>query len=86
MRRGTDLTVHNVTTVKPERTFWEKVLILHAMTEMTEKRSMQNSPELKVPALNRYSSHYYDVHQIWTNPDYGKATASMLDLPVTASH
>ena len=80
MRKGTDLTVHNVTTVKPERTFWEKVLILHAMTEMTEKRSIQDSPELKVPDLNRYSRHYYDVHQIWTNPDYGKATASMLDL------
>jgi hypothetical protein len=80
MRKGTDLVVQNVTTVKPERTFWEKVLILHAMTEMTEKRSMQNSPELKVPDLNRYSRHYYDVHQIWTNPDYGKATTSMLDL------
>ncbi|WP_080850761.1 nucleotidyl transferase AbiEii/AbiGii toxin family protein [Agrobacterium tumefaciens] len=80
MPKSTDLTVQNVTTVKPERTFWEKVLILHAMTEMTEKRSTQNSPELKVPDLNRYSRHYYDVHQIWTNPDYGKATASMLDL------
>lgn len=80
MPKGTDLTVQNVTTVKPERTFWEKVLILHAMTEMTEKRSLQDSPELKVPDLNRYSRHYYDVHQIWTNPDYGKATASMLDL------
>ena len=80
MRKGTDLVVQNVTTVKPERTFWEKVLILHAMTEMTEKRSMQDSPALKVPDLNRYSRHYYDVHQIWTNPDYGKATASMLDL------
>ncbi|CDM60296.1 MULTISPECIES: nucleotidyl transferase AbiEii/AbiGii toxin family protein [Rhizobium] len=80
MRKGTDLTVGNVTTVKPERTFWEKVLILHAMTEMTEKRRMQDSPELKVPDLNRYSRHYYDVHQIWTNPGYGRATASMLDL------
>lgn len=80
MREGTHLTVQNVTTVKPERTFWEKVLILHAMTEMTEKRSIQDSSELKVPDLNRYSRHYYDVHQIWTNPDYGKATASMLDL------
>jgi hypothetical protein len=80
MPKGTDLTVQNVTTVKPERTFWEKVLILHAMTEMTEKRSIQNSPELKVPDLNRYSRHYYDVHQIWTNLDYGQATASMLDL------
>jgi hypothetical protein len=80
MPRGTDLTVQNVITVKPELTFWDKVLILHAMTEMTEKRSLQDSPELKVPDLNRYSRHYYDVHQISTNPNYGKATASMLDL------
>lgn len=39
---------------------------------------MQDSSELKVPDLNRYSR--YDVHQIWTNPGYGRATASMLDL------
>lgn len=80
MKAGFDLSVPNVMTVKPERTFWEKVLILHAMTEMTEKRSLEDNPERKVPDLNRYSRHYYDVHQIWTHADYGKATASMLDL------
>lgn len=75
-----DLTVRGVTTVKPERTFWEKVLILHAMTEMTEKRRIDANPECPVPDLNRYSRHYYDVHQIWTHRDYGEATASMRDL------
>ena len=80
MRKGTDLMVHNVMTVRPERTFWEKVLILHAMTEMTEKRGLGENPERKVPDLNRYSRHYYDVHQIWTHPDYGIATASTLEL------
>lgn len=75
-----DLSVRNVITVKPERTFWEKVLILHAMTEMTEKRREDARPERPVPDLNRYSRHYYDVHQIWTHPDYGVATASMRDL------
>lgn len=80
MRAGTDLTVHNVMTVKPERTFWEKVLILHAMTEMSDKRSVEGNPERPVPDLNRYSRHYYDVHQIWTHPDYGRATASLLEL------
>jgi Nucleotidyl transferase AbiEii toxin, Type IV TA system len=80
MRKGADLIVHNVMTVKPERTFWEKVLILHAMTEMTEKRRLEENPERKVPDLNRYSRHYYDVHQIWTHPDYGVATASMFEL------
>lgn len=80
MPEGTDLTVGNVTTVRPERTFWEKVLILHAMTEMTEKRQQDANPERPVPDLNRYSRHYYDVHQIWTHPDYGVATASMREL------
>ncbi|MFI0848350.1 nucleotidyl transferase AbiEii/AbiGii toxin family protein [Mesorhizobium sp. IMUNJ 23232] len=80
MPGGTDLAVPNVVTVKPERTFWEKVLILHAMTEMTEKRSAEARADRPVPDLNRYSRHYYDVHQIWTHPDYGVATASMLDL------
>jgi hypothetical protein len=80
MPTGSDLAISNVMTVKPERTFWEKVLILHAMTEMTEKRNADQNAERKVPDFNRYSRHYYDVHQIWTHPDYGKTTASMLDL------
>lgn len=75
-----DLTVPNVTTVRPERIFWEKVLILHAMTEMTEKRDAEAKPDRPVPDLNRYSRHYYDVHQIWTHPGHGAATASMRDL------
>ncbi|NTE56524.1 nucleotidyl transferase AbiEii/AbiGii toxin family protein [Agrobacterium tumefaciens] len=75
-----DLPVRNVTTVRPERTFWEKVLILHAMTEMTEKRTTEANPDRPVPDLNRYSRHYYDVHQIWTHTDYGAATASMREL------
>lgn len=75
-----ELAVANVTTVKPERTFWEKVLILHAMTEMTEKRSAEADPVRKVPDLNRYSRHYYDVHQIWRHADHSTRTASMRDL------
>ncbi len=80
MPDGESLAFRNVTTVRPERTFWEKVLILHAMTEMTEKRRQDTNPERPVPDLNRYSRHYYDVHQIWTHPDYGLATASMCEL------
>ncbi|GLR87661.1 hypothetical protein GCM10007857_43720 [Bradyrhizobium iriomotense] len=49
MSEGVDLRVRNVTTVKPERTFWEKVLILHAMTEMTEKRRADANPGRPVP-------------------------------------
>lgn len=80
MPKELDLTVRGVMTVRPERTFWEKVLILHAMTEMTEKRSEEAIPERPIPDLNRYSRHYYDVHQIWKHANYGVATASMRDL------
>ena len=41
----------DVLTVHPERTFWEKILILH---------SVANLPEGK-PVPLRYSRHYYDV-------------------------
>jgi len=50
------------------------------MTEMTEKRAEEKNPEKPVPELNRYSRHYYDVHQIWTNEAHGKATAAMSEL------
>lgn len=56
------------------------MLILHAMTDMTEKRRLDARPDRPEPNLDRYSRHYYDVHQIWTHLDYGVATASMLDL------
>ena len=77
---GAVLKFGGVTTVKPERTFWEKVLILHAMTEMTEKRATDSDPGRPVPDLNRYSRHYYDVHQIWRHAEYGENVASMRDL------
>lgn len=48
----------SVRTVKPERTFWEKVTILHQES---------NRPESK-PMLPRYSRHYYDVHQLAASP------------------
>jgi hypothetical protein len=79
-----DLLVPNVNTVRPERTFWEKVLILHAMTQTTQTRTSAANPDRPVPDLNRYSRHYYDVHQIWTAADHGEATASMTDLAEAA--
>lgn len=46
--------IFTVNTVKPERTFWEKVTILHQEANRAEDRMM----------LLRYSRHYYDVYQL----------------------
>ena len=43
-----------VETVSPERTFWEKVLILHQEAHRPDSK--------KVP--DRYSRHFYDVYKI----------------------
>jgi hypothetical protein len=53
-----DLTVANVTTVKPERTFWDKVVILHGLRQWHERRN-----ELRHGG-QRVSRHYYDVYQL----------------------
>lgn len=53
-----NLTVANVTTVKPERTFWDKVIILHGLRQWHDRRG-----ELRHGG-QRVSRHYYDVHQL----------------------
>lgn len=53
-----DLVVANVTTVKPERTFWDKVIILHGLRQWHDRRG-----ELRHGG-QRVSRHYYDVHQL----------------------
>jgi len=53
-----NLTVTNVTTVKPERTFWDKVIILHGLRQWHDRRG-----ELRHGG-QRVSRHYYDVHQL----------------------
>lgn len=53
-----DLAVANITTVKPERTFWDKVMILHGLRQWHDRRG-----ELRHGG-QRVSRHYYDVHQL----------------------
>lgn len=48
----------NVTTVKPERTFWGKIIILHGLRQWRDRRG-----ELRHGG-QRVSRHYYDVHQL----------------------
>lgn len=52
---GLDLGVTNVTTVVPERTFWDKVVILHGLRQWYDRRG-----ELR-HGNQRVSRHYYDV-------------------------
>jgi hypothetical protein len=52
-----DLTVANVTTVDPSRTFWDKVVILHGLRRWWDRRG-----ELKGGG-QRVSRHYYDVYR-----------------------
>jgi hypothetical protein len=57
-----DLTVTKVITVKPERTFWDKVMILHGLRQWHDRRG-----ELRHGG-QRVSRHYYDVHQLMQAP------------------
>ena len=51
-----DLSVPGVTTVDPERTFWDKVIILHGLRRWFERRRVLRG------GGQRVSRHYYDVH------------------------
>lgn len=53
-----DLKVANVTTVFAERTFWDKVVILHGLRKWFEKRGVLRG------GGQRVSRHYYDVHRL----------------------
>ena len=48
--------VPSVTTVDPERTFWDKVIILHGLRRWFERRGALRG------GGQRVSRHYYDVH------------------------
>ena len=55
---GADLAAANITTVKPERTFWDKVMILHGLRQWHDRRK-----ELRHEG-QRVSRHYYDIHRL----------------------
>ncbi len=51
-----DLTVADVTTIKPTRTFWDKVVIAHGLRRWYERRGVLRQEGQRV------SRHYYDLH------------------------
>lgn len=65
--RGADLSVTNVVTVDAERTFWDKVVILHGLRRWYDIRK-----ELKGGG-QRISRHYYDVHLMMGSPEGRRA-------------
>lgn len=58
-----DMAVRNVTTVKPERTFWDKIIILHGLRQWHDRRGLLRH------GGQRVSRHYYDVHRLLQHPD-----------------
>jgi hypothetical protein len=68
-----DLSVHNVTTVDPSRTFWDKVVILHGLRRWFERRG-----ELKGGG-QRVSRHYYDVSRLLAS-EPGHRAANDLEM------
>lgn len=53
-----DLTVSNITTVVAERTFWDKVVILHGLRQWFERRGVLKG------GGQRISRHYYDLYSL----------------------
>jgi Nucleotidyl transferase AbiEii toxin, Type IV TA system len=53
-----DFSIENVTTVDANRTFWDKVVILHGQRNWFEKRGSLYQEGQRV------SRHYYDVHKL----------------------
>ncbi|GGE05802.1 hypothetical protein GCM10011515_26670 [Tsuneonella deserti] len=65
-----DLAVPNVTIVDAERTFWDKVVILHGLRSWFDIRG-----ELRGGG-HRVSRHYYDIHMLMTSEVGEKALAN----------
>jgi hypothetical protein len=65
-----DLTVPNITIVDAERTFWDKVVILHGLRRWFDIRG-----ELRGGG-HRVSRHYYDIHMLLASNIGQKALAN----------
>ena len=68
-----DLGVPDVTTIHAERTFWDKVVIVHGLRNWFERRG-----ELRQDG-QRISRHYYDLHALFGS-DMGRDAVADLDL------
>lgn len=60
--QAANLVVPNVVTIDAERTFWDKVVILHGL-----RRWHDNRGQLRQQG-HRVSRHYYDIYKLWRSP------------------
>lgn len=67
------LDVHEVTTIFAERTFWDKIVIVHGLRNWFERRG-----ELRQEG-QRISRHYYDLHCLMQS-EVGQQAALNLEL------
>jgi hypothetical protein len=64
-----ELRAENITTIVAERTFWDKVVILHGVRNWFENRGVLRGQGQRV------SRHYYDVHSIFHSKFGARAVA-----------
>jgi hypothetical protein len=62
-----DLSVSNIVTIDAERTFWDKVVILHGIRRWYDNRGVLRQQG------HRISRHYYDVYKLFKSPIYQTA-------------
>lgn len=67
-----NLAVDGVTTVDPERTFWDKVVIAHGLRRWFDKHGQLKGGQ-------RVTRHYYDLHRLM-GADLGPTAAANLQL------
>jgi hypothetical protein len=68
--RDYDLAIQNIRIVDAERTFWDKVIILHGLRKWFDARGLLRA------GGQRVSRHYYDVYKLM---QAGTGTAAMSD-------
>ncbi len=75
----TDLLVSNVVTINAERTFWDKVVILHGLRKWHDNRG-----EVRQQG-NRVSRHYYDLYRLF-NSEAGASAIQNTSLGADCFH
>ncbi|MCC5791509.1 MAG: nucleotidyl transferase AbiEii/AbiGii toxin family protein [Legionellaceae bacterium] len=71
-------TVNNIVTIEAERTFWDKIIILHGIRRWFDIKGVlrQNG--------HRYSRHYYDVYKL-LNSETGQRAFERQELAIDCS-